>query len=224
MKSILPIAAAAQVVLAAAHAAPYRVYACDGPDDGPLSIRPFEDFETPASTMNHDDYCREPNGSALFEWAAGALPADRAGGYRLRASSETPMTELRWAGGVTGVSGSGARVEIDTDRGLVAAWTADLQVDTRIFALPSGTTTVELRQVCRSLFCTGPVRTTIYALTRRSTIRTRRPRLTSATCRRRHTAPGPDVHGGGPRLRPRARDVASTARSGLRARLPVAAG
>ena len=75
------------------------------------------------------------------------------------------MTALRWGGSIAGVTGSGARVELDTDRGLVAAWTTDLGLDTRTFPLPSGTTLLELRQVCRSVFCTGPVRTTIRALT-----------------------------------------------------------
>ena len=166
MKSILPIAAVACFMLApAAHAAPYRVYACDGPDDGPLSMRPFETYEIPAQTMNHDDYCREPYGTALFEWRAGTLPADQTGGWLLRAPSGTSLTQLRWRGDIAGLTRSGARVELDTDRGIVAAWTTDLGNDTRTFPLPPGATVIALRQACRSAVCTGPVRTTIRALT-----------------------------------------------------------
>lgn len=166
MKSILPIAAVTCFMLVpAADAAPYRVFACDGPDDGPLSMRPFETFEVPEQTMNHDDHCREPYGTAVFEWPGGPFPADQAGGWQLRAPSGTSFTQLRWGGSIAGVTGSGARVELDTDRGLVAAWTTELGLDTRTFPLPSSATQLALRQVCRAASCVGPVRTTIRALT-----------------------------------------------------------
>jgi hypothetical protein len=169
MKPILPIAAAALLLApAAAHAAPYRVYACDGPDDGPLSLRPLETFELPEQSMNHDDHCREPYGEALFEWAGGmTLDAELRGGVRLRAADGTTLTHVRWTGAIGGVTGTGVRVELDSDRGLVGAWGADLGLDTRTFPLPAGTDLVELRQVCRAVRCftAGPARTTIRALT-----------------------------------------------------------
>ena len=149
----------------AAHAAPYRVYACDGPDDGPLSMRPFETYEIPAQTMNHDDYCREPYGTALFEWRAGTLPADQTGGWLLRAPSGTSLTQLRWRGDIAGLTRSGARVELDTDRGIVAAWTTDLGNDTRDIPTAARRDGDRAAPGCRSAVCTGPVRTTIRALT-----------------------------------------------------------
>src|SRR4051794_14088664 len=112
MKSILPIAAAAALLLAPApaHAGSYRVHACDGPDDGPLSMRPFAAFEQPEQTFDHDDLCREPGGLASVRFSS---PAARLGGWTLRAPAGATLTQLRWSGGASGLAGAGARAELD---------------------------------------------------------------------------------------------------------------
>ncbi|MDA0159331.1 hypothetical protein OM076_03555 [Solirubrobacter ginsenosidimutans] len=165
MKSILPIAAAALLLAPpAALAAPYRVYACSGPDHAPLSMHPFEPYEVPVPTMNHYDRCRGPESSAVFEWAPGMIPASQTGGWWLRAPEGTAFTQVRWTGSVSGAREPGAHVELDTDIGLVASWAGDLGEAARTFALPAGSSLIELRQTCRAALCAGPVQTSTSAL------------------------------------------------------------
>ena len=170
MKAILPIALVlAALPATAASAAPYRVYGCDGPDDEPLSMHAFSTYELPEGSMNHDDHCRGGDDAAYFEWAGRtAMPSEQAGGWALAAPQGTSLTALRWRGSISGVTGTGVRVEIDTDAGAVGLWSSDLEQDTRSFALPPGTRNVVLRQECRAVMCVtgaGPARTTIRALT-----------------------------------------------------------
>ena len=114
-------------------------------------------FEVPEQTMNHDDHCREPTAARCSSGRAGLTRRPQTGGWRLRAPSGTRSPQLRWSGGIAGVTGVGRagrarhRPRRRRRRGRRTCGS-----DTRTFALPAGTTLVELRQVCRSAVCSGP--------------------------------------------------------------------
>jgi hypothetical protein len=172
MKVILPTCAAlaALALASSAQAAPYRVYGCDGPDGRARQMMPFDDFEVPGNSMNHDDHCQTTADVAYFEWAPGtAMSAGQRGGWRLDAPPGTQLLQLRWRGSAGGIAGTGVHVEVarGDDGATLWQWPGDLDYDLREFALPAGTTTVVLRQACRAVRCmTGlvPARTALRVL------------------------------------------------------------
>lgn len=170
MRAILPICVVVLLVLAgSARAAPYRVYACDGPRGEPLSMRPFEPFAYPYGAALHRDRCLEAENVAYVEWSSAlALGDGHAGGWTLTAPAGTSLTQLRWSGWAAGIYAPGVRGEIAGDRGLVAVWTEFLAPATRTFSLPAGTAFVALRQACRGPLCvaagTTPAITAVTAL------------------------------------------------------------
>src|SRR4051794_31787002 len=107
MKRIL-LPALFLLLAAPAHAGTYRVQGCHAPNGGPRSMLPFDRFQVPDGTMNHDDYCQAAAGVAYFEWAPGVLlGAGQRGGYRLDAPSGTSISQLAWFGSVSGVGAAG---------------------------------------------------------------------------------------------------------------------